>query len=149
MSRVFTNGPGDRGSIPGLVIPKTQKMLLDAALFNTQHYKVRIKDKVEQSREWSSTLPTTPRCSSYWKGSLRVTLEYGRQLYLFRFIGNSSRWRSNLFTLRYNHFIEPTIYQLKYFWICHRVQSYNSSNLSVELNFQLRTKEKVTRNKVG
>ena len=28
MSRVFTNGPGDRGSIPGRVMPKTQKMLL-------------------------------------------------------------------------------------------------------------------------
>ena len=25
MSRVFTNGLGDRGSIPGRVIPKTQK----------------------------------------------------------------------------------------------------------------------------
>ena len=24
----------------------------------------------------------TPWCSSYWKGSLRVTLDYGRQLYL-------------------------------------------------------------------
>ena len=37
--RVFANGPGDLGSIPGRVIPKTQK------------------------------------------GSLRVTLDYGRQLY--------------------------------------------------------------------
>ena len=51
MSRVFANGPEDRGSIPGRVIPKTQKMILDAALLNTQHYKVRIKSKVEQSRE--------------------------------------------------------------------------------------------------
>ena len=25
MSRVFANAPGDRGSIPGRVIPKTQK----------------------------------------------------------------------------------------------------------------------------
>ena len=25
MSRAFANGPGDRGSIPGRVIPKTQK----------------------------------------------------------------------------------------------------------------------------
>ena len=46
MSRVFANGPGDRGSIPGQVIPKTQKMVLDAALLNTLHYKVKIKDKV-------------------------------------------------------------------------------------------------------
>ena len=32
-------------------------MVLDASLLNTQHYKVWIKGKVEQSREWSSTLP--------------------------------------------------------------------------------------------
>ena len=56
MSRVFANGPGDRGSIPGRVIPKTPKMVLDVALFNTQHYKVKIKCKVEQSREISSAL---------------------------------------------------------------------------------------------
>ena len=54
MSRVFANGLGDLGSIPSRVIPKTQKMVLDAGLLNTQHYKVRIKGKVEQSREWSS-----------------------------------------------------------------------------------------------
>ena len=57
MSRVFANGPGDQGSIPGQVIPKTQKMAFDAALLSTQQYKVRIKGKVEQPREWSSTLP--------------------------------------------------------------------------------------------
>ena len=34
---------GDLGSIPGRVISKTQKMVLDASLLNTQHYKVRIK----------------------------------------------------------------------------------------------------------
>ena len=56
MSRVFTNGPGDRGSIPGRVIPKSQKIVLDAALLSIQHYQVRIKSKVEQSLEWSSTL---------------------------------------------------------------------------------------------
>ena len=46
-------------SIPGQVIPKTQKMVLDATLLNTQHYKVRIKGKVEQSRERSNALPYT------------------------------------------------------------------------------------------
>ena len=56
MSRVFTNGPGDRGSILGWVIPKIQKMVLDTALLNNQHYKVSIKGKEEQSREWSSAL---------------------------------------------------------------------------------------------
>ena len=49
MFRVFANCPGDLGSIPGRVIPKTQKMVLDASLLNTQHYKVQIKGKVEQS----------------------------------------------------------------------------------------------------
>ena len=42
MSRVFANGPEDWGSIPGRDIPKTQKMVLDAILLNTQHYNVRI-----------------------------------------------------------------------------------------------------------
>ena len=57
--RVFANGPGDLGSIPGRVIPKTLKMELDTTLLNTQHYKVRFKGKVEQSWEWSSALPYT------------------------------------------------------------------------------------------
>ena len=48
--------PGDRGSIPGRVVSKTQKMLLDAALPCSQHYKFMIKGKVEQSRERSSAL---------------------------------------------------------------------------------------------
>ena len=62
MSGVFTSGPGDWGSTSGQVIPYTQKMVLDAALLNTQHDKVRVK--------WSNlrngvVLSTTPRCSSY------------------------------------------------------------------------------------
>ena len=59
MVRVFTNGLEDQGLIPGRVIPKTQKMVLDASLLNTQLYKVRIKGKVEQSWEMSSALPYT------------------------------------------------------------------------------------------
>ena len=59
MGRVFANSPGDLGSITGRVIPKTLKMVLDTSLLNTQHYKVRIKVKVEQSRERSSDLPYT------------------------------------------------------------------------------------------
>ena len=45
--------------IPGRVIPKTLKMVLDTALRNTHQYKVRIKGKVEQSREKSSASPYT------------------------------------------------------------------------------------------
>ena len=58
MGRVFANDPGDWGSIPGRVIPKTHKSYLMPPCL-TQHYKVRIKGKVEQSREWSSALPYT------------------------------------------------------------------------------------------
>ena len=51
VGRVFTNGLADRGLIPGRVISKTLKMVLDTALLNTHHYKVRIKGKVEQSSQ--------------------------------------------------------------------------------------------------
>ena len=46
VGRMFANGPGDLGSIPGRVIPKTLKMVLDTSLLNTQQYKVRIKGKM-------------------------------------------------------------------------------------------------------
>ena len=58
-SSVIVNGPGDLGSIPGRVVPKTLKMVLDTSLLNTQQYKVRIEGKVEQSRERISALPYT------------------------------------------------------------------------------------------
>ena len=38
---------------------KDSKMVFVAALLNTQHYKVRIKGKVEQSWEWSRAFPYT------------------------------------------------------------------------------------------
>ena len=72
MVRVFANGPGDRGSIPGRVIPKTFKMVLNAFLFNTLHYVVRFKVSER------CCAPPTLRCSSKWKGSLLVILDYGR-----------------------------------------------------------------------
>ena len=50
MVSVFASGTGDPGSITGRVIPKTQKMVIDASLL----YEVRIKGKVEQSRERNS-----------------------------------------------------------------------------------------------
>ena len=59
MGRVFANGPGDVGSTPSRIIPKTLKMVLDTSLLKTQQYKVRINDKVEQSKEWSSAFTYT------------------------------------------------------------------------------------------
>ena len=51
MSRMFADGPGDKGSISWSSNTKDSKMILDAARLNTQQYKVRIKGKVEQPRE--------------------------------------------------------------------------------------------------
>ena len=59
MGSVFANGPRDLGSIPGRVIPKTFKMVLDNRLLNTQQYKACIKGEEEQSWKRSSALPYT------------------------------------------------------------------------------------------
>ena len=59
MVREFANGPGDLGSHPGRVITKNSKMVLDAALLNTQHHKVQIKGKLGQSWERRSALSYT------------------------------------------------------------------------------------------
>ena len=49
-------------------------MVLDAALLNTQHYKVRIKGKIEQSREWSSDLLGVVAIEKGVFGSLSTTV---------------------------------------------------------------------------
>ena len=63
-THTLTDTDTHRDLIPGQVISKTQKMVLDASLLNTQHYKVRIKGK------WNNLVkgvaPTfTTMCCSY------------------------------------------------------------------------------------
>ena len=53
-------------------------MVLDASLLNTQHYKVRINGKVDQSRERSSTLGVV----AIDKGAFQVALDNDLQLHL-------------------------------------------------------------------
>ena len=76
--RVFANGPGDLGSIPGRVIPKTLKkwnLIPPCLTFSIIRYGSRVK----WSNPGNGVAPSpTPWCSSYRKGSLRVTLDYGR-----------------------------------------------------------------------
>ena len=75
----MANGPEDRGSVPGRVIPKTQKGILNVSLLDTQLYKVRIKGK--GSNPEKGVAPSrTHRCSSYWKKSLQAALDYGHKL---------------------------------------------------------------------
>ena len=82
---LFANGLEDRGSISGRFIPKTQKMVLDA----TQHNKIRIKSKVEQSREWSSGPPLHLSTVAIEKGSFGSPLNKSSTL-LFFYIFNIS-----------------------------------------------------------
>ena len=46
-------------------------MVLDAALLSTQHYKVRIKGKVEQSREWRKWSPQHHSVVAIEKGAFQ------------------------------------------------------------------------------
>ena len=90
MSRVFASFPGDRGSVSGRVIPKTQNWYLMPPCLTLSIIWSRIK--------WSNpgkgvTPSPTPWCSSYWKGSLRVTLDYGHQLYFRRLESFHENWR--------------------------------------------------------
>ena len=59
MVRVFVTGLEDLGSIPGQVIPKTLKMVLDASLLNTQHYMIHIKGKWNNLGKEVAPYPTS------------------------------------------------------------------------------------------
>ena len=116
MSRVFAHGPVDQGSIPGRVIPKTQKIVLDANLLN-KHYKVRMKGKVEQSREWSSALPYTFGVVAIEKGAFGSPTSFFTVNLIFCFIfgthltkhtENNLRLLSRIRILRLKY--EPNVY---------------------------------------
>ena len=50
---MFANGPEEKI----FTTAKESRMVLDSTLLNTKHYKVRISDKVDQSREKNSAFP--------------------------------------------------------------------------------------------
>ena len=77
--RVFANGPGDLSSIPGRVLPKTQKWYLMSTCLTLSI--IRYGSSMKWVNHKKGVAPSsTPWCCSYWKGSLRVTLDYSRQL---------------------------------------------------------------------
>ena len=76
-THIHTRTRTHRGSIPGRVIQKTLKMVLHTSLLNTQHFKCKGKGVAPSS---------TPRCNSYWKGSLQLTLDYSRHFYFYVYI---------------------------------------------------------------
>ena len=90
VGRVFANGPGDQGSIPGQVIPKTFKkwyLIPPCLTLSIIRYVSRVKGSIPRKGVASSP---TPRCSSYWKGSLRVALDSSCQQRQYHFSQFSS-----------------------------------------------------------
>ena len=82
---MFANGSRDLGSIPGRVIPKTLEMVLDTSCLTLSN--IRYVSSVKWNNPGKGVAPSpTPRCSSYWKGSLLVVLDYGCQLNLLYYI---------------------------------------------------------------
>ena len=79
--RAFNNGPGDQSSIPGRVIPKTIKNGTTCSTISIIRYVSRVK--WSNQRKWVAP-SSKHRCSSIWKESLRVTLDYSRTLYSTR-----------------------------------------------------------------
>ena len=90
---MFGYGLEDQASIPGWVIRKTQKKVLDIALLKTQHYKIWIKSKWSNPGKGVAPSPT-PQCSSYWKESLLVALDYGCQFYFYYLV---IKWKNSNF----------------------------------------------------
>ena len=103
--RVFTNGPGDRVSIPGQVISKTQKMVLDASLLNTQV--LRYGSRVKWSNPGKGEVPSS---SPRWKGNLRSAFDKGYKLYFIcikrDLASNNLQW---LMCHKTKTIIQPTI----------------------------------------
>ena len=80
VGKVFTNGPGDMDSIPGCVIPKTLKWYLIPPCLKLTN--IRYVSRAMWSNPGKGVATSsTPRCCSYWIGSLLVALDYGCQLY--------------------------------------------------------------------
>ena len=81
VGRLFTNCLGNLGSTPDRVIPKTLKWYLILPCLTLSN--IRYISRVKRSNTGNGVAPSPlPQCSSYWKGILRVALDYGRQLYL-------------------------------------------------------------------
>ena len=97
--RVFLNGPVDWGSTLGRVISKTQKWYLVPSSFTI--IIIRYLSRVKWSNPGEGVAPfLTPRCSSYWKGSLRVTLTFDfHNSTIFAFIHNRHKRRIIWFLL--------------------------------------------------
>ena len=76
---VFANRPGDLGSIPGRVIPMTQKWYLTYLCFILIIIRYVWRVRWSNPRKGVAPFPT-PRFCSYWKGKLRIAFDKVHQL---------------------------------------------------------------------
>ena len=88
MVRVFTNGPGDRGSILGLVIPKPQKKVLDASLLLCLTLSnIRYGSRVKWNNTGKGVAPSpTLWCNSFEKGTFELPLLIYIYIYIYIYI---------------------------------------------------------------
>ena len=130
MCRVFTNGPGDLGSLPGRVIQKTQKWYLMPPCLTLSfiRYEWRVK-RINPGK--GVTLLPTPRCSSYWKGRLRVTLSnftfftYSARKQILQTYHSVSNWTANCFNQICRHDV-PFLLIYGYIWSSFNEQLWNT-----------------------
>ena len=93
--RVFTNGLGDRGSIPGWVIPKLKKWYLITPCLTLSIIRNVSRVKWSNPGKGVASHPT-PQYSSFWKGSLRVIFDYSCQLFYLILIYYLQYFTSNI-----------------------------------------------------
>ena len=87
VGRVFANSPRDLGLNPGLSCHTKDFKNGTPCLTLSQ---LRYISRVKWSNPGKGVVPSpTPRCSSYWKGSLMVALDYGRHLYFTYYSSDS------------------------------------------------------------
>ena len=78
VGRVFANGPGDRVQSQVVSYQRLLKWYLIPPCLILSN--IRYVSRVKWSNPGKGVAPSpTPGCGSYWKGSLLVTLDYGRQ----------------------------------------------------------------------
>ena len=90
VGKVFVNGPGDRGSIPGSVVPLKWYLIPPCLKLSNIRYVSRVK--------WSNPgkwVTPSHTCSINWKGSLLVALDYGHQLYFLIIINYLKKCAKN------------------------------------------------------
>ena len=85
VGRVFAKSPGDLGPSSGRLISKTFKIVLLPPCLTLCI--IRYVSRVKCRNSGEGVAPSaTPWCSSYWKRSLRVTIDYSLLLYLYIYI---------------------------------------------------------------